>query len=204
MIVTKIEPITKTKFKIYIDEEFAFVLYKGELSKNHIKEQEEIEEVLYDKIKKEIILKRGKLRAMHLLSQMDRSETQLRHKLKQNYYTEDIIDAVMDYVKSFGYINDREYARRYIENKKQIKSKKEIGLLLFQKGIAKEQIDEAFQLYWENESEIEAIRVILRKKNFNIEVATDAEKQKLSGQLARKGFRYEDIRQVIQVSAWNA
>ncbi|MEF9840246.1 MAG: RecX family transcriptional regulator, partial [Lachnospiraceae bacterium] len=182
MIVTKIEPITKTKFKIYIDEEFAFVLYKGELSKNHIKEQEEIEEVLYDKIKKEIILKRGKLRAMHLLSQMDRSETQLRHKLKQNYYTEDIIDAVMDYVKSFGYINDREYARRYIENKKQIKSKKEIGLLLFQKGIAKEQIDEAFQLYWENESEIEAIRVILRKKNFNIEVATDAEKQKLSGQ----------------------
>lgn len=33
MIVTKIEPCTKTKFKIYIDETFKFVLYKGEVSR---------------------------------------------------------------------------------------------------------------------------------------------------------------------------
>jgi len=31
MVVTAIEEYTKGKFKIYLDEEFAFVLYKGEL-----------------------------------------------------------------------------------------------------------------------------------------------------------------------------
>ncbi|MEG0107829.1 MAG: RecX family transcriptional regulator, partial [Lachnospiraceae bacterium] len=169
MTITKIEPIVKTKFKIYIDETFAFVLYKGELSRYHIKEGEDIEEALFYKIKKEVVLKRGKLRAMHLLSQMDRSESQLRDKLKQNYYTEDMITAVMEYVKSFGYINDQEYARRYVENKKSVKSRKELQFLLYQKGINKELIEEALQLYCENKQEVRAIREILRKKNYNIE-----------------------------------
>ena len=37
MTVTKITEISKSKLKITIDEEFAFVLYKGELSAYKIK-----------------------------------------------------------------------------------------------------------------------------------------------------------------------
>ena len=33
MIVTRTEPINKTKYAVSIDGEFAFVLYKGELHK---------------------------------------------------------------------------------------------------------------------------------------------------------------------------
>ena len=33
MTVTKVEPLTKMKFKVYLDGQFAFVLYKGELSR---------------------------------------------------------------------------------------------------------------------------------------------------------------------------
>ena len=29
MTVTRVEPLTKTKFKVYLDGDFAFVLYKG-------------------------------------------------------------------------------------------------------------------------------------------------------------------------------
>ena len=38
MTVTKIEPVTKTRYKVYVDGQFAFVLYKGELSRYHIAE----------------------------------------------------------------------------------------------------------------------------------------------------------------------
>ena len=31
MTVTKIEPLTKIKSKVYLDGSFAFVLYKGEM-----------------------------------------------------------------------------------------------------------------------------------------------------------------------------
>ena len=54
MIVTKIEPITKSKFKIELDGEFAFVLYKSELSHYSVKETEELSEENFLLIKKEV------------------------------------------------------------------------------------------------------------------------------------------------------
>ena len=44
MTVTKIEPVSKTRFKVYVDEKPVFVLYKGELSRYHIEADEEIED----------------------------------------------------------------------------------------------------------------------------------------------------------------
>ena len=44
MLVTKVEPVTKTKYRVELDQQFAFVLYKGELAKFSIREMEEIPE----------------------------------------------------------------------------------------------------------------------------------------------------------------
>ena len=102
MTVTKTEAVTKTRYKVYIDGQFAFVLYKGELSRYHVKEGAELSEGTYEKIRGEVLVKRAKLRAMHLLNAMGRTEAQLREKLKQGGYPEDIIDEAVAYVKSFG------------------------------------------------------------------------------------------------------
>lgn len=204
MFVTKIEPVGKTKYKIYIEEQFAFELYKGELSRYHIAEDAPIEAEVVENIKKNVILKRIKLRSMHLLNDMDRTESGLRTKLKQGGYTEEMIEQALDYMKSFGYINDDNYARRFIESRKGNKSKKEVYALLCKKGMAKEQIELAMETIYGEADEIEAIQVILRKKRFHQETADNAEIQKICGYLMRKGFRYNDIRQVIQVSDRNA
>ena len=39
---------------------------------------------------------------------------------------------------------------------------------------------------------------MIEKKRVDLRTATPEQMQKLYGHLARKGFRYEDIRQVIQ------
>ena len=103
MTVTKIEPLSKTRYKVYLDGQFAFTLYKGELSRYHIAEESVIEDDIYDSLRL-IVIKRAKLRAMHLLSDMGRTESQLRTKLKQGGYAEDAVEAAIWYVKSFGYI----------------------------------------------------------------------------------------------------
>ena len=100
MTVTKIEPLSKTRYKVYLDGQFAFTLYKGELSRYHIAEESVIEDDIYDSLQ-QIITKRAKLRAMHLLSDMGRTESQLRTKLKQGGYAEDAVEAAIRYVKSF-------------------------------------------------------------------------------------------------------
>lgn len=204
MVVTKIEAVTKTKYKIFLDEQFAFVLYKGELSRFHIREGQELERDLYDKICGEVLLKRAKLRAMHLLNAMGRTEEQLREKLRLGLYPEDVIDEAIAYVKSFGYIDDEAYARYFVESRKGKKSRREIYAKLCQKGLKSEEIDAAFATCYDGEDARTAIESILQKKRYDKKTADRAQTQKILGYLTRKGFRYEDIRQVIQVSEQDA
>ena len=198
MRVTKIEPVTKTRYKVFLDGQFAFVLYKGELSRYQIALDAEVEKDTVDRILEETVLKRAKLRAMHLLTDMDRTESQLRTKLKQGLYPDEIVEQALNYVKSFGYVEDENYAKRFVDSKKRVKSRKEIYAALCQKGIAKETIERAMEACYEEEGEQEAIRRILEKKHFFDKQATEAERTKIYGYLMRKGFRCEDIRQVIQ------
>ena len=44
MIVTGLEAVGKNRSRVYLDEELAFVLYKGELSRYGIKEGAELSE----------------------------------------------------------------------------------------------------------------------------------------------------------------
>lgn len=198
MLVTKVESVTKTKYRVELDQQFAFVLYKGELAKFGIRESEELPEEQYEKIRTEVILKRAKLRAMHLLTDMARTESGLREKLKQGMYPEDLIDAAIDYVKSFGYLDDNRYAEQFVESRKGSKSKQEIRALLLQKGIRKEKIDRALEKCWQEEDSAEAIRALIRKKRVDLSQASEQEIQRLYAFFGRKGFRFEDVRQVIQ------
>ena len=204
MQITDIKSVSKTKFKVYLDGQFAFTLYKGELFRYRIQEDRELSEEVYQEIREKVVLKRAKLRAMHLLNDMDRTESQLRTKLLNGDYPADIVDEAIAYVKSFGYINDESYIRRFIESKKNSKSKKEIYALLMKKGVDMEQVQEILSEYYGAEDSLNAIRDLLRKKRYDPKSATDQEMRKIYGYLARKGFGYEDIRQVIQINEWNA
>ena len=203
MQITDIKSVSKTKFKVYLDGQFAFTLYKGELFRYRIQEDGELSEELYQEIREKVVLKRAKLRAMHLLNDMDRTESQLRTKLLNGDYPADIVDEAIAYVKSFGYINDESYIRRFIESRKNSKSKKEIYALLMKKGVDMERVREILSEYYSAEDSLNTIRDLLRKKRYDPKSATDQEMRKIYGYLARKGFGYEDIRQVIQINEWN-
>lgn len=200
MIVTKIEAVTKAKYKVTIDEQFAFMLYKGELSRFQIKEGKEISETVLTELNA-ILVKRAKLRAMHLLNVMARTEEQLRQKLIQNGYPKDIVEEAIQYVKSFGYINDEAYIRNFVECRCGKKSRKEIEALLAQKGMKGTLVDNVLEEVYEEHSDRAAIKEILQKKRWNPDDADERTKQKMYAYLMRKGFRYNDIRQAIQITS---
>lgn len=204
MVITEVEPLSRTRYKVYIDGKFAFVLYKGDLARYHLARGCEIPEETCRQIRREVVLKRAKMRALHLLNDMGRTEAQLRAKLRQNHYTEEIIEDTLAYVKSFGYVNDGAYARNFIETRKGQKSRREIYARLCEKGISREEVEAAMEECYSGEDSREAIRELLRKKGWNPEGMDEKERRKMLGFLTRKGFSYEDIRQVIQVSEWNA
>lgn len=202
MVVTKIEPITKTRFRIYADENEKplFVLYKGELSRYHIAVGEEIGGDVYEEIYRNVIVKRAKARALHLLNDMGRTEAQLRRKLTTGGYTEEAAEEAIAYVKSFGYLNDWEYARSFIEGRKNRKSRRELGAALCQKGIGREEAERALEEFYDTEDSEAAVRELLRKKKFDLKTADYVQTQKMAGYLMRKGFRYDEIRRVLEVN----
>ncbi len=202
MKVTQIIEVSKAKSKVYIDYEFAFVLYKGELRRYHLKEGEEILQKDYEVLMEEILPKRAKLRCMNLLMTKEYTVEQLRRKLRQGFYSEELIEIAISYVASFNYVNDLKYAMDFITYNESSKSKRRIEQDLYKKGISRETMERAWN-EWEEQGgeqdEIGMIRKQLEKKQYNDETADYKEKQKIYGFLLRKGYSSEQIKKAINI-----
>lgn len=197
MIVTGLEAVGKNRSRVYLDEELAFVLYKGELSRYGIKEGAELSEDIYREILDTVLTKRAKLRCMNLLKSMDRTEFQLRQKLRQGDYPEEVAERAIAYVKKFGYVNDRAYALRYIESRQGRDARRQIACDLRQKGISQDIIQEAFEEA-EPQDEEALIRRLAEKKHIDPRTADRKERQRLYGFLMRKGFSAEAIGRALR------
>ena len=197
MIVTKLEKVDTKKTKVYLDEEYAFILYPQDLRGYKIKEGLEVSEELYCQIMEETIIRRAKQKAMALLKRSDRTEKELRIKLKQSEYPEMAIDEAVSYVMKYGYVDDERYLENYVFYKKGQKSLRVIEMELQQKGLSKEQIRE--QIEKEELNDGEAIQKAIRKKIGAKSELSYEETQKVAAYLYRKGFKEEDIRKYL----WN-
>lgn len=198
MIITDLEPITKTKVKVFIDEEFAFVLTKAELAALKLYAGSAIEKELYTYITKELLLKRAKLKAMNLLKARDYTESGLRDKLKADFYPPFLIDEALNYVKSYNYINDARYIDNFCRLNKDTMSRQMLIFKLKQKGAPSELISEYMENL-ETDSIPHLIRLIRSKCRGSIsEALADAkQKQKLISFLMRKGYTYSEIKEAL-------
>lgn len=202
MIVTQISEVSKSRLRIYIDGQFAFILYKGELRQFHIKEGQEISAQSYQEITTELLPRRVKLRCMNLLQSRDYTRKQLEDKLKQGEYSQDCIDKAIDYVSSYGYIDDLRYARDYIEYHLSSRSRARIETDLMRKGIDGDTIRQAFGELNElgiEQDEAAMIRDLLEKKKYCAETATRQEQQKMYGFLYRRGFHSDAISRALSL-----
>jgi len=197
MVVTDIEKIDKKRYRIYAEGQPVFVLYKGEILRYGIRIQEEITLETYEEIKKTVLQKRAKLRCMNLLKSMDRTEYQLRTRLRQGEYPKEVIEEAIAYVKSYRYIDDERYARQYIEYKKDRKSRRQITQELLLKGIEKGLIQQVMEEL-EPVCEEQVIRRLIEKKKVDLNNASTAELHKLYLFLQRKGFSVSEISKVIR------
>lgn len=200
MTVTMLSEVSASRVKVYIDEQPAFVLYKGELRKYGLREGEPIGEKIYEELIHEVLPKRAKLRCMNLIKSRDYTREQMKHKLEQGGYPEPVIEEALDYAASGRYIDDLRYAENFITCSHEKKSRRRIENDLLQKGISTETIARAW-VQWENDGnvqdEAEQIRTLLAKKHFDAETADRKELQKMYAFLAGKGFDGDKIRRAL-------
>ena len=158
----------------------------------------------FESDEKELLLK-GKKRALRLLERKDYSRKELIDKLVKDGYEQTMIEQIISYVDSYHYLDDSRVAGSFIRGKKEYKSKREIEMLLKQKGISDEEILMAMEEHYTNEDGMNqeelAITRILRKYRVedSLPEMTYEEKQKIAAKLYRKGFASDTIRKLLQM-----
>lgn len=193
MQVIQILELDRKRVRIRLEDGCEFALYKGEKRQYDLQEGGELSQEQFEDIRQEILIKRARKRVMHLLEKMDRTEEQLRVKLRQGYYPEDVIEDAIGYVKGYHYLDDLRYAQNYVRSHREKKSRRMLQLELQKRGVAKEWIQQALEEEYEQENEQEQILKWIRKKDYSSDTADLKEKQRMYQFLLRRGFRPNDI-----------
>lgn len=133
--------------------------------------------------------------ALALLEFRDRTERELRQKLKEREYGPEEIEETVLFLKEYRYLDDEAYAGRYIRSCASRKSRRQIRADLERKGVSREIIDLSFQEEAvDEESQIE--KLLLKKGYEPGKRMEPADYRRLMGTLGRRGFSSEAIRRV--------
>lgn len=142
--------------------------------------------------------KRAAEKAMSLLLYKDRTCAELREKLVLAGFSEKALTEAMEYVESFGYINDRRYAGNYVMFQRGKKSRKEIQYKLREKGVSKELIEEALTEDDGDGEETAIWNLVVKKlKGRELSELPYEERQKIIAYLGRKGYEFATIKKVF-------
>ena len=196
MYVKSLVKLTKGRAKICLDSGTDFVLYKKEYENYGIEEESELSLEDYQEICRDILIPRCKKRALHLLEKQDRSEKNLRDKLKEGGYPADIIDIAIDYINDYGYLDDYRMACSHIRFYMDSRSKRRIKQDLMNKGIKPDVIERAIEDEYTCD-ETEQIQRLLEKKGYDSDSATYEQKAKMYRFLAGRGYSSESISRVL-------
>ena len=186
MYITSIENFKKGRKLIYLNNEPAFVLYSSEVGEYGLAEGMELSAGLYKNIEELTLKPRCKRRILHLLDRYDKTEAQVRLKLKEEFYPEAVIDEAIAAASRGRYIDDKRYALQYTYEKSHSKSRRMISAELKSRGVSEELIEKALSETEDNEEEL--IRRCILKKRPDFSTITYEEKQRLLGSICRKGF----------------
>ena len=185
MIITKLDKVGTKQVRLFFDEEKYCLLYYNEVRRLGFHEKDEVGQQEFEELNK-LLLHRAKLKAMSLLKYQDRTRKELKDCLMRAEFPEFITEGAIAYVESFGYINDEEYVRRYMEYKAGTKSRIQIKMDLRKKGIGTEILERIFDEYEYEEDDVleEQVQKRIRQKGS----VTKENFQKYYGYFARKGF----------------
>ncbi len=191
----------KNRCSVFLDNEFAFgldqdVVLKFGLKKGDDLNEQQIEEILLSEERKS-----AKERALNFLSYRDRSEKEIRTKLKNVGYEANIIDWVITELKRIQLINDQKFALSYAQSHIITRPMGEYLLRreLQQKGIDPELIEQTIEKVYQEKDQFSMASELasLRKKQLK-NIGEMKTKKRVSDFLLRRGFSWEIVSQVLE------
>ena len=138
---------------------------------------------------------REKTRVLRYILYKKRTEQEIRKKFNKQI-EENMLDDIIEYLKEAGYINDKDYIKRTINNFIALKnmSIREMKYKLLSNGLNKNDIEDYI---YENNDELEEYE-IKSAKNLIYKKSVSMEKEEIKQFLLKKGYKQENINQAFE------
>lgn len=180
--------ITISKERFYVDYDLYY--------ENGFELEKEIDFSTYKKILANDEFNRAKNFALNKISFSQKSTYEIRQKLKDQKFSADVIEKIISYLDSYGFLDDEAYVKAYIRDKDEISSwsRGKIKYMLRQKHIDENLIEDNLCLI-SNEREAEKAGFFADKKIKND--YSYENRAKVFRHLAGKGFDIDIINLVL-------
>lgn len=183
------------RVNVFLDGEFAFAISGQEVMIQGIRIGRELTVDEVGGFRAHDLVSKATESALRLLGVRPRAEHELRDRLKRKAYEPATIDLAIERVKNWGYLDDADFARRWVDNRQEHRprSKRMLEMELRQKGVDRETISTTIE-----ETDIDEVasatelaqKAVAKMSGLDPVVA----RRRISGQLARRGFDYGTIK----------
>lgn len=199
-VVTKLERQKKDpkRISIFVDEKFLLgvdseVIFKFDVVKGMV-----WTENLLNKLQEEEAYRKGLKKGFDLLYRSSKTKKQLKRKLIEKEFSEDVAERVVEKMSDEGFLNDLHYSEQFIETRAVRYGAYRMRQELRLKGVSDDIIDEALGNV-EQDSEYDRAMVIAQKRVG--QYRSDPNEKiysKLVAYLSRKGFSYDVVKKAVR------
>ena len=196
MKITAIEKNKGSRYTIYVDDDYWYILDYELIVMNGLRVGLECDEAFLEDLREQAERRKARERAFYLLEYRDHTRKELVDKLVKSVSPE-IAEQTADRMEELGYLDDRKYAKQYatvlLEQKKM--SKRAALYKMQQKGIDRALAEEIFA-----DMDIdprEQIRELIEQK-YERYLVDRKGLQKTVNALMRLGYNYYDVKDVVR------
>ncbi|HVQ43660.1 MAG TPA: RecX family transcriptional regulator [Candidatus Saccharimonadia bacterium] len=186
-------------FRVFIDEVFAFSLSDLELSNSGIRVGQELSEGQIGEFRAEAKESKAYALALRYLGVRMRSRRELADYLAGKGCEPAEIEVAIGRLEGLGLVDDLRFGRAWIADRQAVRPRSRLRLAqeLAAKGVARD-IAEVALRDMAPESELESLKQLIQRKR---RLSGYADERKLTAYLQRQGYRWDLIKEALEVSS---
>lgn len=190
------------RISLFIDGQFAFGIHQDVMIAHPLAKGQHLTVADQEALRRADAVLRAKTKALDMLGRKARTTKEIRDKLRQTGFADDVADDVIARFLDLGYLDDHAYATQYVRTRFRVKGygPQRLRQELYKRGVPREVIDEVMADETEEFDLVEAARAHAEKRWPSLVAREpDARKRqrKLTDFLVRRGFSFDVIRAVL-------
>jgi regulatory protein len=202
-LITDMSPTKRTpnRLKVALDGTFAFACNINVVARFRLRVGQTLSEPQVREIEQGEVRQEAFDVAMRLIASRLHSVAELRRKLARKDFAPAMIDAVIADLQRMGYLDDSAFAKAKASSAARYKQhgKRRAKTELLRAGVSGEVADAALDEVYDRNDSLAVARELARKQAPRLaKLDPQVARRRLMGMLQRRGFEYDEIKQVVE------